>query len=166
VLIPTHIAGERRSAVRVRPSRVRNTGPVTVMLPVGDWGRLVVFGPEDVAPASLSAVDYFWAAEPRRLAVVLETSRGSGVPYVAIWPVDEPVPDLADLSLAGVTLAEPNLALTCMACRATFAGLYPDGGIPFFGPNLRRHVLVSGCPSCGADYAASNLQALALLAVT
>jgi hypothetical protein len=145
---------------------VRDDDLVTIDVQIGDWATLMLFTGDEAAPPALAAMDSLWRDDDRRLAATL-SRHGVTRPYVAMWPTDVPAPALtgadASANIEGVVLAEVVLALTCFACGATFAGLYPDLGLPWFSENMSRHAMVSDCPSCGADYQSSRLQALALL---
>jgi len=132
---------------------------VSVTVAVGDWGELTVFETVEDAPPALKSVDYLWAEDSRKRAALLRCM-GSTFPYIAVWPADGPEPSASGWSIEGVVLAEPNLALTCFACGETVAGLYPDTGLPYFSANVSRHDLISGCRSCGADFATSRVRYL------
>ncbi|EST37166.1 hypothetical protein N566_14410 [Streptomycetaceae bacterium MP113-05] len=103
--------------------------------------------------------------EDRFRPAVLRFAGGRESAFVAVWPPDRPGPpgdapgmdDLRDVALAEVH------DLSCLVCAARYRALYPEAGLPLFGTHLAAHRLVSGCPRCGSDFAASRVQALALL---
>lgn len=133
------------------------------------WAELTIYGWDEELPSLLTA------RVPRSLARVaqcrpatLEARRKNLPcwPYVALWLADASVPDtrsdaaawsIADID--GVALSE-FAQLHCFACGGTVPALYPEVGLFFFGSNYRRHPTESGCPLCGADYAASKIGAL------
>lgn len=130
-------------------------------VPLGEWGVLTVLGPDDPVPDALLAVRALWAGDPRRLPATLRFTRwDTAGAYVLCWPPDVPPPDPGGpYDLDGVAIAEAAV-LRCFACGAEHDALYPDRGIPGFG--VARHPFVAGCPSCGADPAASRIAALAI----
>jgi hypothetical protein len=132
---------------------------VGVTVRLGDWGVLDLLGPGDRVPERLLAVRALWEHDPRRVPALL-TSRGATHPYVVCWPDDAPVPDLdGEPDLSGAAIGEPA-SLHCFACGADHDAIYPDGGMPGF--SLRGHRIAAGCPTCGADSAASRMTALAI----
>lgn len=137
------------------------------IIPIGQWGEVELLLHGDPIPPSLAAVDFLWCDDERCWPVVLTTTAtGSSFAYVAVAPPDRPPHSSASWSiddLDGFVLTEPSLSLRCFACEHTFAGLYPDSGVPFFGNHLSRHRLVATCPACGADFAHSRLSALHIM---
>ncbi|MEV8451494.1 hypothetical protein AB0467_06935 [Streptomyces sp. NPDC052095] len=134
------------------------------------WAELDVFT-HDSAPQRLRPVTSVLARlEDRFRPALLRPRRGPEGMYAAAWPSDRPLPEPAGNTeptlreLRDVVLAEIH-SLTCRVCAARFQGVYPDSGMPFFGDHLRAHRSIDGCPTCGNDFTASRIQALALLPI-
>jgi hypothetical protein len=118
---------------------------------ISTWGSLVVYDPDEGPPDGLRGADEFWNGEERRRPSQLRSAVGL-VAYVAVWPLDGPPPGdgpLTERDLDGVALTMP-VSNVCFVCQASVAGLYVDGGIPFFQPWDRSHEWLRKCPSCGA----------------
>ncbi|MFJ7949833.1 hypothetical protein ACIQ6K_40670 [Streptomyces sp. NPDC096354] len=88
--------------------------------------------------------------------------------YVAVWPKEGVLPDLAGDAaagvpedLAGVVLAD-LMHHTCFVCAARFEAICFEAAIPVLGRNLARHRVVSGCPACGGDFGRTRIGGLAL----
>jgi hypothetical protein len=133
------------------------------------WGELEVFAAGDPIPTTLqSTAAVLDRLHDRFRPALLRTHRWPDGAYAAVWPVNRPLPEPTGntepglQTLQGVVLAQIQ-TLTCRSCTARCQAVYPDLGIPFFGRHLTAHQLISGCPSCGNDFATSRIQALALL---
>lgn len=129
------------------------------------WAELDVFARDSVPPVLRPAADLAARLEDRFRPALLRFARGGEGAYVAVWPPDRPgppqdVPQPDDLR--GVALGQAR-TLSCRVCSARVAALYPEAGLPLFGPHLAAHRLVGGCPRCGSGFAASRVQALAVL---
>lgn len=137
----------------------------------GPWGELRVFADEALPPAAggLADVSARFGVRFRPALLRLPVRRARlEAPYVAVWPDDGVLPDLAEDAveasddLAGVVLAE-LMRHKCFVCDARFEVIYPDTPTPVLGRNLARHRIVSGCPACGSDYGRSRIDGLGLL---
>ena len=128
---------------------------------IGMWGSLVVYDLDEEPPDGLGGAGDFWVGDERRRPSQLRIgARLAG--YVAVWPLDGPVPrdgPLTERDLDGVILTLP-VSHACAVCQASVAGLYHDGGIPFFQPRARSHDWLSNCPSCGATVDAARLHGM------
>ncbi|MDT0453652.1 hypothetical protein [Streptomyces hesseae] len=137
----------------------------------GPWGELRVFADEALPPtvAGIAEVPARFGGRFRPALLRFPLRRAwPEVPYVAVWPNEGTLPDLAEDAveapddLAGVVLAE-LLRHKCFVCDARFEVLHFEVAIPVLGCNLARHRIVSGCPACGSDFARSRIDGLALL---
>jgi hypothetical protein len=130
------------------------------------WADLDVFTRGSVPEALRPTAEALAPLQDRFHPALLRLRRGTEYAYAAVWSPDGPdLPPYRDLTLEdtrNVVLAQAS-SLICRVCAARFPALYPDTGLPFFGPHLAAHRPVSGCPACGSDFAASRIQALALL---
>lgn len=128
------------------------------------WGDLEVFAHGSVPEVLRPTAAVLAQLEDRFRPALLRFHRAPERrhPYTAVWPADFQSGDLQSGDLQGVVLAEIN-SLECFVCAARFQAVYPDSGMPFFAHHLREHRLISGCPTCGSDFATSRIQALALI---
>ncbi|MFC4516442.1 MULTISPECIES: hypothetical protein [Streptomyces] len=134
------------------------------------WGELSVFGDESLPDALWYTAETLRRLETRFRPALLRFGRWrTEAPYVAVWPTDRVLPDLAgnaealqDHEMNGVVLAEIH-TLTCQVCGARFQVVYPEGALPFFGDYFAAHRRIHGCLICHSDFSASRIQALALL---
>lgn len=136
----------------------------------GPWGELRVFADDalPVAVEKMAGVPVRFGARfrPALLRVPQRPTWPDGA-YVAVWPKEGVLPDLAGAAagvpedLAGVVLAE-LMHHTCFVCYARFEVIYFEAAIPVLGRNLARHRFVSGCPACGSDFGRSRIGGLAL----
>jgi hypothetical protein len=136
------------------------------------WGELEVFAADEPVPVALQAIAAALVhVEDRFRPALLRQRLWPEAPYVAVWPANRAAPDLTEnatpdpRALEEVVLAGIH-SLTCRACTARHRAVYPDTGLPIFGRHLGAHQLTNGCPRCGGDFAASRIQALALLPLT
>ncbi|MEU9678365.1 hypothetical protein AB0D92_33305 [Streptomyces parvus] len=136
------------------------------------WGELEVFAANETVPAALRPItEALVHLEDRFRPALLRPRLRPEAPYVAVWPANQPTPDLTENAipdphaLEEVVLAEIH-SLTCHACTARFRAVYPDTGLPIFGRHIGAHQLINGCPRCGSDFAASRIQALTVLPLT
>ncbi|THA26656.1 hypothetical protein E4198_20055 [Streptomyces sp. RKND-216] len=127
------------------------------------WAELDVVARDSVPPVLRPAADLTAPLEDRFRPALLRFARGGEGAYVAVRrrpgpPQDVPHPE----DLRGVALGQAR-TLSCRVCSARVPALYPEAGLPLFGPHLAAHRLVGGCPRCGSGFAASRVQALAVL---
>ncbi|MFF7579581.1 hypothetical protein ACFZBE_32100 [Streptomyces sp. NPDC008061] len=137
----------------------------------GPWGELRVFAgePLPVSVEKMAGVPVRFGARFR--PALLRFPKWPKWPdgtYVAVWPRDAVLPDLAGHAsagvqedLAGVVLAE-LMHHTCFVCAARFEAIHFEAAIPVLGRNLARHRFVSGCPACGSDFGRSRISGLAV----
>ena len=128
---------------------------------IGMWGSLMVYDLDEEPPDGLLGAGDFWIGDERRRPSQLRAGAGLAG-YVAVWPLDGPPPPdgpLTERDLDGVALTMP-VSHACAVCRASVAGLYPDGGAGFFRPWSRSHGWLARCPSCGAGVDAARLHGI------
>ncbi|PSK97759.1 hypothetical protein CLV63_107152 [Murinocardiopsis flavida] len=134
------------------------------------WGTAEVYAAEPVPPELRTLARDLAPLGPRFRPALLRFRIGEGrrAPYAAVWPPDRPVPRLTgggpltagearDLVFAEVQ------RLTCRVCGTTVRGVYPGGALGGGDRAASAHRPVDGCAACGSSFAASRVQALAVL---